>query len=133
MLQGLRKDHKPDMDNDPTKGPKMRPLCAANKAPNAALGNIVAQVSKAVGDSIASSGGEVISCEEMKRKIEDLNKARSEKAFKERPRRTGIAPPIQKQGSLKVFSMDVSALYPSIEKDMAKTAILESVKQSKLE
>ena len=29
--------------------------------------------------------------------------------------------------------MDVSALYPSIEKDMAKTAILESVKQSKLE
>ena len=44
-----------------------------------------------------------------------------------------MAPPIQKQGKLKVFLMDVSALYPSIEKDMAKKAILESVKLSKLE
>ena len=40
---------------------------------------------------------------------------------------------IQKLGDLKVFSMDVSALYPSIQKDMASKAILEAVKLSDLE
>ena len=131
VLQGLRKDHKPNIDGDPSIGPKMRPLCAANKAPNANLGNLVAKVSKAVGDTIADSGGEVISGEEMKRKIEDVNKARRVKTFKERPYRN--APPIQKPGELKVYSMDVSALYPSIQKDMASKAILEAVKLSNLE
>ena len=132
VLQGLRKDHKPNIDGNPSIGPKMRPLlCAANKAPNANLGNLVAKVSKAVGDAIADSGGEVISGEEMKRKIEDVNKARRAKTFKERPYRN--APPIQKPGELKVYSMDVSALYPSIQKDMASKAILEAVKLSNLE
>ena len=47
-LQGLRKDHKGDIGGDPVKGPKLRPLVAANKAPNAALGNLVAKIAKAV-------------------------------------------------------------------------------------
>ena len=59
-LQGLRKDHKGNIDEDPVKGPKLRPLCVANKAPNTALGNIVARMAKSIGDSIAESiGGEV--------------------------------------------------------------------------
>ena len=69
----------------------------------------------------------------MKRKIEDINKVRRERTFSERPNRIGKAPPIQKQGDLKVYSMDVSALYPSIQKDMASKAILEAVKLSNLE
>ena len=54
----------------------MRPLCAANKAPNAAVGNLVAQIAKAVGYKTSEKiGGEVISTEDLKRKVQDLNKA----------------------------------------------------------
>ena len=56
-LQGLRKDHKGHINNDPNKGPKLRPLAAANKAPNACLGNLVARVTKSVGDSLATKYG----------------------------------------------------------------------------
>ena len=66
-LQGLRKDHKGDIDNVPIKGPKLRPLCAANRAPNASLGNLTASVLKAVGDDLSDRmGGEVISTEMLK-------------------------------------------------------------------
>ena len=57
VMQGLRKDHKADIDNDPNLGPKLRPLCAANRAPNAALGSIVAKTVKAIADSIAVKTG----------------------------------------------------------------------------
>ena len=74
-LQGLRKDHKPDLGGDPTRGPKLRPLAAANKAPNAVLANLMAQVTKAVGDNLSENiGAEVISTENLKREFEDLNK-----------------------------------------------------------
>ena len=73
-LQGLRKDHKGDMDGDPAKGPKLRPLAAANRAPNAALGNLVAQVTKAIGNNISEKmGGEIILTEELKRNIDEVN------------------------------------------------------------
>ena len=32
-LMEIRKDHKPDLDKDPIKGPKLRPLCPANISP----------------------------------------------------------------------------------------------------
>ena len=73
-LQGLRKDHKGNIDNDPKKGPKLRPLCAANRAPNASLGNVTAQILKAVGNNICDNiGGEVISSEHLKREFEQTN------------------------------------------------------------
>lgn len=73
-LQGLRKDHKGDLDGDPNKGPKLRPLAAANRAPNAALGNLVAQVTKAIGNNICERyGREIISTEELKRNIDETN------------------------------------------------------------
>ena len=53
----------------------MRPLCAANRAPNSALGNVVARILKAVGDNICDKiGGEAISSEEVKHEIEAVNK-----------------------------------------------------------
>ena len=73
-LQGLRKDHKQDIQGDPNKGPKLRPLAAANRAPNAALAHLVATILKAVGDNLTDvMGAEVISTEELKREIEEVN------------------------------------------------------------
>lgn len=70
----MRKDHKGDLDNDPQKGPKLWPLCTANKAPNAALGNLVAKILKAVGDKmIETIGAEVISTEQLKREFQKVN------------------------------------------------------------
>ena len=73
-LQGLRKDHKGNIDNDAVKGPKLRPLAAANRAPNAALGSLIASIAKAVGDSITDSvGAEVVSTEQLKHDIQEMN------------------------------------------------------------
>ena len=49
-LMGLRKDHKGDIDSNPVKGPKLRPLCSANVLPNAAFGSLMAKIAKASGD-----------------------------------------------------------------------------------
>ena len=46
-LMGLRKDHKPDLEGDPVLGPKLRPLCPANVAPNAPLGSLQAEIVRA--------------------------------------------------------------------------------------
>ena len=65
------------MNGDPILGPKLRLLCAANRAPNAVLGGVVAKTVKAIAVSIVKKGkGEVISTEELKRVIEDSNKNR---------------------------------------------------------
>ena len=44
----------------------MRPLCAANRAPNAAFSNLVSMTTRALSDSIGDSSGEIISSEELK-------------------------------------------------------------------
>ena len=51
-LQGLCKVHKGDIEGNPIKGHKLQPLVAANKAPNVALGNLLAKVTKAVGNNL---------------------------------------------------------------------------------
>ena len=139
-LKGLRKDHKGDLDGNPTKGPKFRPLAAASKAPNSALGNLVARVAKALGNDISERiGGKIISTEELKRDIDDVNKklAKTWKGESERAkairesRRTNKLPTIQDRDNMFVFRMDVTALYPSIKKDMAMKTIMKAVYQSK--
>ena len=42
VLQGYCKNHKHNREGNPVLGPKLRLLCAANKAPNATIGNLVA-------------------------------------------------------------------------------------------
>ena len=129
------------MDGDKDKGPKLRPLAAANKAPNAYLANLVAQVAKAVGDNLSEFiGSEVISTEQLKKDIEDLNKElkaswRAECYMASRQaerRRKGTIPPVQKADSLVIFSMDVVALYPSIMRDMAQEAIAKAIERSNI-
>lgn len=48
VLQGLRKDHKGNIDSDSSKGPKLCQLCAANTTPNAALGNLMSKLVRAL-------------------------------------------------------------------------------------
>ena len=74
-LMGLRKDHKGDIDNNPEKGPKLRPLCPANVSPNAALGDLMAKIAKGLADEFQSQAQtEVISTEELKFHIEGANR-----------------------------------------------------------
>jgi hypothetical protein len=76
VLQGYRKDHKADIEGSKVKGPPLRPLCAANKALNAPLGDLLATILKAVGDEVATrSGTELTSTEELCRAAHDANLA----------------------------------------------------------
>ena len=121
--------------------PKMRPPCAANRAPNAASSNLVSMTSRTIGDSIANTSGEVnrseevkeIRSEEVKRKLEDLNKEHKLVNPRENLNRSRKAVPVQNHSNIMVYSMDVQALYPSIERHMASQAVKESVRASKLE
>ena len=42
----LCKDHKGDLEDNPVQGPKLRPICPANIAPNARLDGLMARVIK---------------------------------------------------------------------------------------
>jgi hypothetical protein len=76
VLQGYRKDHKADMQGSKEQGPPLRPLCAANRALNAPLGDLMSDILKAVGDEISTdSGTELRSTEELCRALEDANVA----------------------------------------------------------
>ena len=63
--------------------------------------------------------------------IEEANKS-LENRPREKTYRTGKAVPIQRQNVV-AFSMDVSALYPSVKKELATKAIREAIGLSKLE
>ena len=121
-LQGLRKDHKGDLDNDPMKGPKLRPLCAANKAPNAALGNLVAKILKAVGDKLCETiGAEVISTDKLKGELEKVNNKINEKWDNDKDnaekirkrRRPGQPTSRQERDNVIIFSIFVRQIFLS--------------------
>ena len=131
-LEGLRKDNKPNIGGDPILGPKMRPLCAANRVPNSAFSNLVSMTTRALGDSLAGSSGEIISSEELKRKVEILNTEHKLSNQGVKHPRSGKEVPIQNDNMV-IYSLDIKELYPSITKEMASQAIKESVKKSKLE
>ena len=122
-LKGLRKDHKGNINNDPIKGPKLCPLAAANKAPNTALGYLLAQIANAVGDNIADvMGTEVVSTKQLKHTMEEANfkivtqwEEDVSKAHRKRKMIcSGKPTPRQEMDQLVIFSMDVVSLYPSI-------------------
>jgi hypothetical protein len=74
-MQGFRKDHKANVDNDPNKGPPLRPLCAANKSLNAPLGCVLSKILKCVGDEKSvEQMTEILSTEELCRAVEDVTK-----------------------------------------------------------
>ena len=76
-LAGLRKDHKPLINGEPDLGPKLRPLCPANHAPNAPLSNIISRVCKGLADEMLERHGtEVVSTEELMYNISEANSKR---------------------------------------------------------
>ena len=74
-LVGLRKDHKADLQNNKVLGPKLRPLCPANIAPNAPLGNVIGMICRALADKHqVRAKTELISTEELMSSFEYTNK-----------------------------------------------------------
>ena len=112
-LYGLRKDHKPT--DDMTKGPPVRPVCGANQAPNSRLSNFLSRIINEYADS-ANIRTECRSSEEMKAAFEEYNEIDAE---------------VRKECC--VISMDVKALYPSMEWKEIITSVREMVETSEQE
>ena len=109
-MYGLRKDHKVIVDA--TKGPPVRPVCGANQAPNSRLGNFISRIVNDFADR-AGIKTECRSSEEMRAAFEEYNDG---------------SPSIRKECA--VISMDVKALYPSMEWEEIITSVKELIEQS---
>ena len=112
-MYGLRKDHK--ATEDAVKGPPVRPVCGANQAPNSKLGNFLSRVVNDFADA-AGITTECRSSEEMRAAFEKYNNG--DPRVKE---------------NCAVISMDVKALYPSMEWREILTSVKELVMNSKEE
>ena len=110
VLYGLRKTHK-TVEN-PTIGPKVRPVCAANIAPNSRLSHFLSMIINDFMDA-ENHDGEVRSSEEMRAKFEAFNSLENiDKRF------------------VRILSMDVKALYPSMSRSESRKAIIEMIVNS---
>ena len=112
-MYGLRKDHK--ATEDAIKGPPVRPVCGANQAPNSRLGNFLSRVVNDFADTTGITT-ECRSSEEMRAAFERYNDG---------------DPQVKKNCA--VISMDVKALYPSMEWKEILTSVKELIVNSKEE
>ena len=110
-MYGLRKDHKKCLDN--TKGPPVRPVCGANEAPNSRLSNFLSRIVNDYADA-TEIATECRSSEEMRAAFEEYNDG---------------DPNMRKSST--VISMDVKALYPSMDWKEIITSVKEMIKNSK--
>ena len=112
-LYGLRKDHK--RTENEVEGPPVRPVCGANQAPNSRLSNFLSRI---VNDYADTSGiaTECRSSEEMRAAFEEYNSRQPE----------------ERKDSA-IISMDVKALYPSMELDEVVSSVEEMIKTSERE
>ena len=110
-MYGLRKDHKPTEDE--VEGPPVRPVCGANEAPNSRLSHFLSRI---INDycNVAEIKTECRSGEEMKAAFEIFNNEEEDDVKKE----------------CRIISMDVRALYPSMEWDEIDKAIRELIETS---
>ena len=109
-MYGLRKDHKPH-DNKEI-GPPVRPVCGASDSPNSRLSNFLSRIINDFADKIGIET-ECRSSEEMKAAFEQYNN--EDEDIKKR---------------CQVISMDVKALYPSMEVEEVVKAVREMVEGS---
>ena len=110
-LYGLRKDHK--VTENMTKGPPVRPVCGADQAPNSRLGNFLSRIVNDFADA-ASIDTECRSSEEMRAAFEQYNNNN---------------PEVRKKCA--VLSMDVKALYPSMDWEEIIVSVREMIENSK--
>ena len=109
-LYGLRKDHK--MAVTESEGPPVRPVCGANQAPNSRLSHFLSRIITDFADA-ANIHTECRSSEEMRAAFEEYN---------------NDDPEIRKECA--VISMDVKALYPSMEWEETIIAVRELIEES---
>ena len=109
-MYGLRKDHKPHTDK--IKGPPVRPVCGASEAPNSRLSNFLSRIVNDYADSI-DIATECKSSEEMKAAFESYNNE---------------SPEVKE--NCQIISMDVKALYPSMDVDEVCIAVREMIESS---
>ena len=109
-MYGLRKDHK-SHDNKEI-GPPVRPVCGASESPNSRLSNFLSRIINDFADKIGIET-ECRSSEEMKAAFEQYNSG--DENIREK---------------CQVISMDVKALYPSMEVEEVVKAVREMVESS---
>ena len=109
-LYGLRKDHKAAEDENI--GPPVRPVCGANQAPNSRFSHFLSRIVNDYADA-ENIQTECRSSEQMKAAFTEYNKEN---------------PEVKKK--CKVISMDVKALYPSMEWDEIVVAVKEMIENS---
>ena len=110
-LYGLRKDHKTTEDENV--GPPVRPVCGANQAPNSRLSHFLSRIVNDYADS-ENIATECRSSEEMKAAFTEYNNTTD--------------PEVKKR--CQVISMDVKALYPSMEWEEILKAVREMIENS---
>jgi hypothetical protein len=125
-LDIMLKDHKGG-NNLPT-----RPVCKSASSPNGVLGDLVSDFLEILADErAAETGTEIRSTEEMCAALEEVNI----KVKEERVRRGGnVDTPNNNEKDVEIVigSMDVSALYPSLDIDKAAEIIEKMIMESKL-
>ena len=112
-LYGLRKDHKVTVDAE--KGPPVRPVCGANQAPNSRLSGFLSRIVNDYADK-ENIGTECRSGEEMKAAFEKYNETDGD---------------VKTQCA--IISMDVRALYPSMEWHEIGLAVRDMIENSEHE
>ena len=135
IVSGLRKDHKPNCD--PIKGPPVRQVCRAKNSPNAPLGNLICPTLRGASNEINNvTKSECVSTEEMKHHLLEANKKISNDKVKILPERTtkniSTNKPLFTRGKYVVGSMDVKALYPSIQWIPGSKEVKRGIRNSKL-
>ena len=110
-IYGLPKDHKQIEEGEE---PPVRPVCGANCGPGSRISNILAQLIDPFNEAI-SGESQVQSTEDLQAKIEAFN--REDSAMR---------------ADTEVFSMDVKALYPSLDIEKTATAVEEVILESEV-
>ena len=112
-LYGLRKDHKDTPDKE--KGPPVRPVCGANSSPNSRLSHFISKIINDYADH-ENISTECRSSEEMRAAFEEFNKRE-----------------VETKEACKIISMDVKALYPSMEWEEIIKSVREMIEGSDME
>jgi hypothetical protein len=122
-LDIMLKDHKGG-DNLPA-----RPVCRSSNSPNGVLGDIVSDYLEILANEKANENGtEVRSTEEMCAKLVEVNK----KIRAEKRARGGRSEDDEDEVDKVIGSMDVAALYPSINIERSMEIIEKNIIESKL-
>ena len=109
-MYGLRKDHKEHEDR--VKGPPVRPVCGASEAPNSRFSNFLSRIINDYADSTEIKT-ECKSSEEMRAAFEEFNSTDQENRKR-----------------CKIISMDVKALFPSMNWDEIVQAVRDMIENS---